>query len=518
MLTRIGSFFHRHGRLAALSLILALALLPWQGAWAQVPVGAGDADAYVEAAVDKSAPYIGEELTYLFRYYEAVDALRLPNMLVGQPDYDAPEFANFWQEGEITQINYQQNVNNRLYNVSELHTTIFPTAAGDMTIPPAKLILDGGFSGRRVELSTLPVTVAVQALPGAGATMGAGAVGDYTIRAQVDSTETQVDEPITLQITLEGTGNIRLAPDLPTPQLDGWRVLDQGKEVTVQPRHSLSTDSSEPLIGGTRTVKYLLIPSEAGEFTLPAMEYLFFDPILGEVKGAFTEPITFQVSAAPGSVVQSAAAAPVDALAMSADPAAANAAAGEPAIAAAPMAMVAPNDAASDSFINVSADMAPLVVGTLRQATSPLTQQTWFWALWGLPIVAIGVAAWAAGQSSRAQVRKAKTQRARAGSDALRAMHGQHTASPADMVGAAQRALTDFLGRKLNQGIAALPRPTLAAMLVDKGVQPNLAQQVVDCMRMGDMARFSPAGVDAYSAMQMQATVEATIRDLDRVL
>jgi hypothetical protein len=37
-------------------------------------------------------------------------------------------------------------------------------------------------------------------------------------------------------------------------------------------------------------------------------------------------------------------------------------------------------------------------------------------------------------------------------------------------------------------------------------------------MHMGDMARFSPAGVDTYSAMQMQATVEATIRDLDKVL
>ena len=104
---------------------------------AQIPSISGDSDAYVEALVDRTDPWQGQQITYTFRYYEAVDALRLPGILVGQPDYEAPDFANFWQEGEIEQTNYQQTIGDRTYNVSELHTVLFPTAAGPVTIPPA---------------------------------------------------------------------------------------------------------------------------------------------------------------------------------------------------------------------------------------------------------------------------------------------------------------------------------------------------------------------------------------------
>ena len=128
------------------------------------------------------------------------------------------------------------------------------------------------------------------------------------------------------------------------------------------------------------------------------------------------------------------------------------------------------------------------------------------------------MAGWAAWRGQRVSQQQAKHQRARAGSDALRQMHGQHTATPAEMVSTAQRALLDFIGRKLNRSVATMPRNQLAAELTGRGVQLPLVHQVIECMHLGDLARFSPTGVDTYSAMQMQATVEATIRDLDKVL
>jgi len=523
MLTKTGSRTPTKSRIHALHgiaalLLVVLAFLPFRPAHAQTS-GQGDSDAYVEATVNNANPFLGEEITYIFRYYEAVDSLRLPSILVGQPDYDAPEFANFWQEGDITQINYQQQINNRLYNVSELHTTIFPTAAGDLEIPPAKLILDGGFSGRRIELNTLPVTVAVKPLPDANASLATGAVGDYMLTAKVDTPITEVDEPITLQLELRGIGNIRLAPSVPAPVLDGWRVLEQSNNVTVQPMHTLTTDSTEQRMGGTRTVNYLLIPSQAGEFTLPAIEYSFFDPLSGETKYALTDPIALTVTPGAGapvsqSVAQDAAfqsplAAPDGGPDNPAAVAMLDADAAEPSIVDA--------SAASGVFDPVTM-MTPLLVSNLRQATTPLTGATWYWALWGLPVAAVGMAGWAAWRGERTSQRKAKQHRARAGSDALRQMHGQHTATPAEMVATAQRALLDFIGRKLNGSVATMPRNILAAELTGRGVPSPLVQQVVECMRLGDMARFSPTGVDAYSAMQMQATVEATIKDLDKAL
>lgn len=511
-------------------LLLTIAALTFRPAYAQ-DAGQGDSDAYVEATVDNTNPYVGEEITYLFRYYEAVDAVRLPNILVGQPDYDAPEFANFWQEGDITQINYQQMVNNRLYNVSELHTTIFPTAAGDLEIPPAKLILDGGFSGRRVELHTLPVTVAVKPLPNADANLAATAVGDYTLTAQVDATSTVVDEPITLRLTLRGTGNIRLAPALPDIVMDGWRVLRQSSEIDVGPTYSLATDSTDSRIGGTVTAVYLLIPSQPGEYALPALEYPFFDPILGETRYALTNPIALSVSPGAGATTSQAAGQDADfpsPLSVPAD------ASGEPAVAAADSSADTADEAAASqteestaeesdaSVLNRDFDpialMTPLVVSNLQRVADPLVGQTWYWTLWTLPVAAVGLAGWAAWRGQRTTLLQAQQHRARAGSDALRQMHGQHTASPADMVASAQHALLDFIGRKLNRPAGSMARASLAAELTGRGVDPSLVQRVVECMHLGDMARFSPTGVDALSAMQMQATVETTIRDLDKVL
>jgi hypothetical protein len=498
-------------------LLVVIAILPFRPAHAQSPVQ-GDSDAYVEATVNNTNPFLGEEITYIFRYYEAVDSLRLPSILVGQPDYDAPEFANFWQEGDIKQINYQQQINSRLYNVSELHTTIFPTAAGDLEIPPAKLILDGGFSGRRIELNTLPVTVSVKPLPDANAALATDAVGDYTLTAKVDTQQTEVDQPISLQLELRGVGNIRLAPSIPAPVLDGWRVMEQSNSVSVQPMHTLATDSTDQRMGGTRTVNYLLIPSQAGEFTLPAIEYSFFDPLSGETKYALTNPITLTVTPGAGastnqSIAQdSAFQSPL--VAPGADPV-------DPAAVALndeSLAEQATADNAASGVFDPVTLMTPLMVSNLRQATAPLISTSWYWALWTLPVAAVGMAGWAAWRSQRVAQRQAKQQRTRAGSDALRQMHGQHTATPGEMIATAQRALLDFIGRKLNRPVSTMPRNLLAAELTGRGVQPTLVQQVVECMHMGDMARFSPAGVDTYSAMQMQATVEATIRDLDKVL
>lgn len=458
----------------------------------------GDAEAFVEATVDVANPYVGQQIIYVFKYYEAVNANVLPGLLSGQPDYEAPEFSNFWKEGEVEQTSYQEERNGRTYNVSELHTTIFPTLAGQLTIGPARLLLSDLPGLVQRQLQTLPVTINVQPVPAGAPTGFTGAVGTYTLGAQVDRLSTTVGEPIRLVLTVGGVGNITMAPEPQLPSLDTWRVVQDTVESTP------SVDANG-VVGGVKSVSYLLFPNQAGSSTLPAIEYPFFDPQTGSFRSALTTPIALEVEAVanPSPAAQS----PADAAA------------------AAP---VAEEAAAQKSAAESAADPAaqaglmPLlqVPARLRMAVAPLAGQPWYWVLWLLPLAAVALAGWKTLGERRGQHRRTANPGKSAAQDALRSLAAEpaRPLSPADQCGRAQRTLLDYLNLKLGQPVTGRTRPALAAQLAGKGVPAQLTERVLTFLRLGDGVRYSPATVDAHMAAQMQQQVEALIRDLDKVI
>lgn len=481
---------------ALLALLTPRASLPVQ---AQIPASSGNNDTFVEATVDNVNPSQGDQLTYVFRYYQAVDALQLPGMLVGQPDYAAPEFSNFWAEGEIEQSSTQMQLNGRTYNVSELRTHIFPTTAGTITIEPARLILHG-FPGEpdRV-LVTLPVTIAVRALPAGAPSAFAGAVGNYSLTANVDRTSATPDEPITLQLRLTGEGNVRMAPAPVLPDLPGWRMQERANNVQI--------DVVDGRVQGTRRIDLLLLPGpDATSLTLPPIEYSFYNPASGIYASALSNPITLTLLDANG--------APVAAVASSA------------------ATLVAPVAAAPAAAPQSDADAVPLATPGYALMAAParlsaaadLAQSRWFRALWSLPLAAL-ILGWVGVWRERsAEVRQADRQRTRAGSDALRALHGAQRltsaqATSAEQCAHARKVLDDYLARALGRSVTGLTRAGRAALLAEKRVPAPLAARVEECYILGESARYSPTdALDPEPGVRMQSAVEAVIRDLDSLL
>ena len=102
-------------------------------------MGAESGSSFVEAEVDNPSPYVGEQVIYTFRYYREI-----ANSF-GQPSYEAPSFSGFWSESETQQRDYDVQAGNRLYRVVEVQHVLFPTSAGEHTIDPAVLSVQGGF-------------------------------------------------------------------------------------------------------------------------------------------------------------------------------------------------------------------------------------------------------------------------------------------------------------------------------------------------------------------------------------
>ena len=121
-----------------------------------------------------------------------------------------------------------------------------------------------------VEASTEPVPMEIQPLP-AGAPAGfKGAVGQYSLDSKMVPEQVNEGEPITWTLNLKGTGNWPMGVELPSRTVPA-------KMRTIQPKLRREFEGTQVFTGGL-VEDLVLIPTEAGEYELPAVKFVYFDP------------------------------------------------------------------------------------------------------------------------------------------------------------------------------------------------------------------------------------------------
>jgi hypothetical protein len=160
---------------------------------------------------------------------------------------------------------------------------LFPLRAGVLAIPPARLAFTLGNTGtmfgrqERQTTQTASQSVVVRELPAEGRpTSFAGAVGVYAVQARVERSAGRVGDAVQLSVTIDGIGNVKL---LPAPIIDIANVTSSGAG------ESISVDTTDLLVRGNKTFRFLLTPRKDGELPLGDLRYAFFNP----VRGAYTE-------------------------------------------------------------------------------------------------------------------------------------------------------------------------------------------------------------------------------------
>jgi hypothetical protein len=212
----------------------------------------------LEASVNLDAPYVGQQVVYSVRFY----AQRMPE----DYEYLAPDFAGWWR-GEQIVTEQAEIVDGVPYTIRTYETLIYPLQADALTIPPAQLIIPQEVFSDRAELSSGPVTVAVQPLPDGAPASFTGGVGTFTVSAESESSTVTLGQPLTLRWTLTGAGNLAqiAQPSLQIP--DGWRIY-------ADPTTTTSTTRG----AGERIFEWRLIPEVAGTSTIAAQTFAYFDP------------------------------------------------------------------------------------------------------------------------------------------------------------------------------------------------------------------------------------------------
>ena len=429
-------------------------------------------DVYVEAEVDNPAPYVGEQITYTFRFYRAIN-------LYGQPSYESPNFNGFWTENESQQVDYDIDVGNRLYRVVELTTVLFPTSAGEHTIEAAALTLPGSLFNQDTRLVTKPITLNVLPLLVPAPDGFHGAVGQFLIATSLDTDQVKVNEPVTLKIEISGYGNLSNLPDPELPVLNNWRAYESTSTVNSQ--------LSDGLLQGNRITEQLMVPGTAGEFTVPSISYTYFDPELGDYQTINSQPIVVYVSESAASGFT-------------------------PGLGVDQNSGGQPVEIQSNDIRHIKT-----VPEALENAKKPLNSSWTYWALWFLPIGALAVDfAWQRRRRFQAE-----------NPDQIRSSHAQKTAfgllaqarkKKSDPYSAIGEALTGYLSDRFNQPVTGLTYSELGVLLANKGVPLSLIKQVREALTFSEMGRYAPTAGEAVTAEQMIAATRRLIARLEKVL
>lgn len=120
-------------------------------------------------------------------------------------------------------------------------------------------------------------------------------VGNFNINSSISSNEATTNDAVTLTVKINGTGNIRLirSPELKLPT--DFEVYD--------PRTTDNVSTSDNGATGTKTIEYLFQPRFEGDYTIPAIQFAYFNPESGTYVTKSTSEYDLHVT--KGSLEQS---------------------------------------------------------------------------------------------------------------------------------------------------------------------------------------------------------------------
>ena len=263
-------------------------------------------DVLLRLEPSKTTVYRGEPVVVSIKLYTRIS-------LSDIRDFNLPAFNGFWTQridnnGGNISFN-RETYNGKIYNSAVLaEYLLYPQSAGNIRIDQCDLnvLIQKAVEGRRSNsmfdifdtpmyetirrhLVTKPVTIVVKELP-AGAPEGFnGAVGQFSIKANIDPKNMAANSAGTYTMTLSGKGNMSMiqAPELNLPQtFDLYNV-----KVSDNLQNGANGTS------GTKRFEYPFIPRAEGDYTIEPLKFVYFDTGRNKYVTLTTESFNMTITA-----------------------------------------------------------------------------------------------------------------------------------------------------------------------------------------------------------------------------
>ena len=267
-----------------------------------------DKDLFITATASKTTVYEQEAILLTYKVYTSVNLRQLME--------DMPDMKGF-QMQEI-QLPQQKQYSMEHYNGRNYNTIIwrqyvlFPQQTGKLEIPAVtfdgvvaqQTISDdpfdaffngGGYIEVKKKIVAPKVVINVKPLPVKPANFSGG-VGEFTMTSSINAKEVKTNDAVTIKLTIKGAGNMKLitSPEVKFPE--DFEVYD--------PKVTNNFDVSRAGLSGTQTIEYLAVPRHAGNFTIPPVEFVYFDLKSQSYKTLKTEAYDLKVEKGKGNADQ----------------------------------------------------------------------------------------------------------------------------------------------------------------------------------------------------------------------
>jgi len=257
---------------------------------------------FLRVEVNKTSCYIGEPLMAVYKAYSRLNA----NSHVVK----RPAFTGF---SVIEMVDgYEARADVELYNGTSYYVhlirkvQLFPLQEGKYELDPAEIEgtihfireNDRNSTGpayspvdHQVIVNTKPVAINVFPLPEIGQPKNFnGAVGQYSLKTNLEKNLYSEGEVARLQVTIAGSGNLPLV----TPPIVDWPDGIEGGEPNIKE----TTNKFVYPVSGTKTFEYSFVSLKAGEYLIPKVSFSYFDPIAKQYRLLEKDSIAFSIQPA----------------------------------------------------------------------------------------------------------------------------------------------------------------------------------------------------------------------------
>lgn len=262
-------------------------------------------DLFIKVSANKRRVYEQEPVLLTYKVYTLVELTQLEGKM--------PDLTGFHtQEVPLPQQKSfkLERVNGEPYRaVTWSQYVMYPQMTGSLEVPaitfkgivvqqnravdPFEAFFNGGsgYVEVRRNIEAPGLSIQVDPLPKKPANFSGG-VGRFNISAQLSKTEVKAGTPVTMRVVVGGTGNLKL---IKLPEINFPKNFDK-----YEPKITDKTKLTANGVEGNMVYDILLVPRSEGNYTVPAVEFTYFDIPSGAYKTISTKPFSLTVGKGDG--------------------------------------------------------------------------------------------------------------------------------------------------------------------------------------------------------------------------
>ncbi|TGX83495.1 tetratricopeptide repeat protein [Palleniella muris] len=263
-------------------------------------------DLFIKVTANKKTVHEQEPILLTYKVYTQVELTQLEGKMPDLTGFHTQEIALPQQKSF-----HIENVNGRPYRcVTWSQYVMYPQMTGKLEIPsitfkgivvqentnvdPFEAFFNGGSGYIEVKRNIVAPSVNVNVLPLPTRPAGfSGGVGTFSISGSLNKKTVTANDPVTLRVVISGNGNLKL---IKQPVVQFPKDFDK-----YSPKSSDKTKLTGNGLEGSMIYDYLFVPRRQGEYTIPAVEFTYYDIEANSYKTIKTQPQTISVTPGKGN-------------------------------------------------------------------------------------------------------------------------------------------------------------------------------------------------------------------------